>query len=1069
MPGAIVVVDGLLRLGHADWFDGNPSHFFYSIVASDGHQWPLDVAAELNTLAPGMHVSASGTAGADGTIAVQQITILAPPPPEAAMATAAAPVTTSYIVLPVKFPTNAAAPWTYAADPFTTASLNTAVFGVAPAQSSAEFYKEVSYGQQLLSGITATDASGGWLLANVATPTSCDINAIATAAENAATARGYNLASYTGRLYVFTNNVPGCGWAGLAYVGWPRAYAKQTSNLLVVSHELGHNFGLAHAASLDCGNNVVGGACSSAEYGDPFDVMGNNRAMHFASSQKNILGYLPAGTVATHTTGTTTYTLTPIETAGGAKYAVKVPATSSRTYWIEYRQPTGTVFDAGLSAFPNNGAQMRLASPFESLCGGCFDDTEFLDMTTATAAFTDGSLVVGQTYTDSLYGISVQPMSATASALTVQVTAPGTTATTTSLLNSPATSTYGSPVTFTATVTGASLTGVANVTESGAAIAGCVNVPVSGGSASCTTSALPAGAHTLAAIYAGDPTHASSTSATVTQTVNKANSATAAASSPNPVGVGAFVTFTATVTSAGGTPAGNVAFNDGATGITGCTAVALNVSGVATCTTSALAIGSHTINFVYAGNSNFNGSSKSLTQVVNNATTTTTIVSHTPNPSPLGTPITVGASVAVNPPGTGTPTGTVTVTDGTTNCAITLPATSCLLTPATTGNKSLTATYGGDPNFSGSTSAAVAQTVVQAPAVTSAPGASFTIGSAGAFTVTATGYPAPTLSVSGALPGGVTFTPATGALAGTPAAGTGGTWPLTFTASNGVAPNATQNFTLTVNVPATVPGQPAAPTAVAGNASATVNFVAPTNGGSPITGYTVVSIPAGGVDTNAGTTLIPHVVTGLTNGTSYTFTVFATNAVGPGPASLPSNSVTPVAGLAPMLTGAVSRKVHGAAGTFDLPLSLTATNPSTEPRTGPAHTIVLSFDKPLIASIVAITEGTATAGSPSISGNTITVPLTGVTDVQYVTISYSGVDSADGGTGGAGVVRLGFLVGDVSQDRFVQPSDLGIIRTNTLKPLGPSNFLFDVTADGGILPSDVALTQSKMLNKLPAP
>jgi hypothetical protein len=69
-----------------------------------------------------------------------------------------------------------------------------------------------------------------------------------------------------------------------------------------------------------------------------------------------------------------------------------------------------------------------------------------------------------------------------------------------------------------------------------------------------------------------------------------------------------------------------------------------------------------------------------------------------------------------------------------------------------------------------------------------------------------------------------------------------------------------------------------------------------TNGGSAITGYTVVSNPAGGVDSNAGTTGLSHVITGLTNGTAYTFTVTATNAIGTSALSAASNSVTPVGG-----------------------------------------------------------------------------------------------------------------------------------------------------------------------------
>ena len=75
------------------------------------------------------------------------------------------------------------------------------------------------------------------------------------------------------------------------------------------------------------------------------------------------------------------------------------------------------------------------------------------------------------------------------------------------------------------------------------------------------------------------------------------------------------------------------------------------------------------------------------------------------------------------------------------------------------------------------------------------------MGTAGSFTVTASGVPTPTLSEnsSDTLPTGVTFNAATGVLSGTPAAGTGGTYTLHFTASNGVLPDATQIFTLTVS------------------------------------------------------------------------------------------------------------------------------------------------------------------------------------------------------------------------------------------------------------------------------
>jgi hypothetical protein len=92
------------------------------------------------------------------------------------------------------------------------------------------------------------------------------------------------------------------------------------------------------------------------------------------------------------------------------------------------------------------------------------------------------------------------------------------------------------------------------------------------------------------------------------------------------------------------------------------------------------------------------------------------------------------------------------------------------------------------------------------------------------------------------------------------------------------------------------PGKPGAPTigtATGGNATASVTFTAPASaGGSPITSYTVTSSPGSVTASGASS---PITVTGLTNGTAYTFTVTATNAQGTGPASAASNSVTPAA------------------------------------------------------------------------------------------------------------------------------------------------------------------------------
>ena len=206
---------------------------------------------------------------------------------------------------------------------------------------------------------------------------------------------------------------------------------------------------------------------------------------------------------------------------------------------------------------------------------------------------------------------------------------------------------------------------------------------------------------------------------------------------------------------------------------------------------------------------------------------------------------------------------------------------------------------------------------------------------------------------------------------------------------------------------------------------------------------------------------------GSTGSISNTATVSsATND--PTPANNSATASTTVLSV-PNLTSAVSRKVHGGAGTFDLPLSLLTTNPTTEPRQGPNQTVVLTFDRPIASATIAVTEGVATATAPTFSGNDVIVGLTGVTDQQYVTVSLTNVAGSDGSAGVSGSVRVGFLLGDVNQNRVVTVADLGLVNAQLAQPVTSANYLKDVNSSGTLTVADKGITNTNLTRALPAP
>jgi hypothetical protein len=289
-------------------------------------------------------------------------------------------------------------------------------------------------------------------------------------------------------------------------------------------------------------------------------------------------------------------------------------------------------------------------------------------------------------------------------------------ATTTAISTSPVSPVFGQALTVTATVSPVSPgagtpTGTVSFTDGPNTLG---TAPLSGGQGSITVSSLSAGSHSFNATYVGDSNFSGSSPATVfSQTINPAFTTTSVTSSANTSVFGQTVTFSTKVSVVApgvGTPTGSVIFRDGATTL----GSVMLVAGNASFTIASLGAGSHSITAIYLSNGNFAASaSAALTQTVNKANTTTTISSITPNPVGVGKPVTVSFTVGVVAPGSGAPSGTVTVSDGAgATCVATLPATSCALTSTATGSHTLTATYSGDGNFAGSSGTSPVQETV---------------------------------------------------------------------------------------------------------------------------------------------------------------------------------------------------------------------------------------------------------------------------------------------------------------------------------------------------------------------
>jgi hypothetical protein len=481
---------------------------------------------------------------------------------------------------------------------------------------------------------------------------------------------------------------------------------------------------------------------------------------------------------------------------------------------------------------------------------------------------------------------------------------------------------------------------------------------------------------------------------------------------------------------------------------------------------------------------------------------------------------TLNSAGAVAVTTTGTPTPAITVV-GTLPAGLTFVDSgngTALLsgTPTATGTTALdiTAANGDSPDATQTLTVIVGQ----APTVSSAASATAVVGTASSFTVTTTGYPAPAIGETGTLPSGVTLTDngnGTATLAGTPAASTGGTYPITIDAVNGTG-STTQNFTLTVQQPPVFTSA----TSATFSENTAGSFAITATGDTPITYTETGALPSGvtlasdgtlsgtpafgtagsypvtltATDTNNNPTTQSFTLTVstsppvFTSATSTTFSEntagsFAVTANGDTPLSYTETGALP-SGVTLATDGVLSGSLaFGSAGSYPITITATDNNSNT---TTQSFTLTVSASPPVLTSATSATFSENTAGSFAATANgdsPIAYTETGALP-SGVTLASDGTLSGSPDFGTAGSYPITITATDNNSNTTVQSFTLTVgasapvfTSTTSTSFREDNDDSFAVTANGdtplsytetGALPSGVTLATNGALSGTPA-
>ncbi len=420
-----------------------------------------------------------------------------------------------------------------------------------------------------------------------------------------------------------------------------------------------------------------------------------------------------------------------------------------------------------------------------------------------------------------------------------------------------------------------------------------------------------------------------------------------------------------------------------------------------------------------------------------------------------------------------------------------------------------------DTNNNTATQAFTLTVTATGPSITSANSTSFSEGSAGTFSVTATGDTPITFTETGALPTGVTLG-TDGTLSGTPGSGAAGTYPITITATDANSNTATQAFTLTIT--AAAPQFTSAPSiSFAENAAGTFSVTA--TGDTPITFTETGALPSGvtlGTDGTlsgtpatgtAGTYPITITATDANNNTStqaFTLKVsasvpvftsaastsftensagtFSVTATGDTPITFTESGSLP-SGVTLGTDGTLSgTPAFGTAGSYPITITAMDTNSNTSTQ---AFTLTVSAGPPSFtsASSISFAENTTGTFSVTATGDTPIIFTKSGTLPAGVTLASDGTLSGKPGSSTAGNYPITITATDSNNNTATQAFTLKVTASVPVFTSAASTSFaegsagtFSVTATGdspitfteaGSLPSGVTLASNGTLSGTP--